>query len=103
MVCMTEYKAKVEAIKASAKQSLKDALVSSYKAAKAIVVTKKSIFTNNTMSFTMEQLMAVRLIGSVKAKAIMEFCKVFAVTSLDMLARVKGVGVAVLASLKAAL
>lgn len=90
--CMVQHKANVEATKASTKQSLKIALVSSYKAAKALVVTKKSIFTNNVLSFTVEQLLQVKGIGLVKAKAIMDFIKAYAVTSIEQLAHVKGVG-----------
>ena len=98
MECMAQYADKQTAIKTMMTKS-SEQLKATYQAAVKVMVQKKSIFTNSTVNFTVDQLLAVRGVGMVKAQAILTFIKEFAVTKIEQLARVKGVGAVLLNTL----
>ena len=98
MVCMQTYADKQTAIK-SLMTKTSEQLKAAYQAAVKVMVAKKSIFTNSTVNFTVEQLLLVKGVGQVKAQAILAFIKEFAVTKIEQLAKVKGVGAVLLNTL----
>ena len=91
MVCMQAFADKQTAVKQMMLKT-SEQLVATYKSALKVMTAKKSIFTNSTINFTVEQLLLVRGVGMVKAQAILAFIKEFAVTKIEQLAHVKGVG-----------
>ena len=98
MQAMQSFADKQTAIK-SLMTKTSEQLKAAYQAAVKVMVAKKSIFTNSTVNFTVEQLLAVKGVGQVKAQAILAFIKEFAVTKIEQLARVKGVGAVLLNTL----
>ena len=98
MQAMQSFADKQTAIKTMMTKT-SEQMKATYQAAVKVMVAKKSIFTNSTINFTIDQLLLVRGVGQVKAQAIIDYCKKYAVTSIHNLAHVKGVGAVLLNTL----